>query len=338
MTTQFRGLFTINIDHGYYDAQAGQVFDFVIPEDTAQSLRNLKMLARVRDGAIHLLFEADETGAGRIPAGGKRLRFGLRLTNPFFSNVTDLGGFGSGGAIPLYQNTGSTLSSPQKAILVGTLLNHPITRIERPVTVTLKGSTGQILQAEEITADQSRTAVVFDLTGRDVGVYTIEETYSGGTGSALYYSDAALLKTGISGVVEIGLHNDFYAVAPKFKITFKAKEETLKYYVVARNYTDAEFNQLSVTDTGFGADGRPEVRFTKVPSGALTVDDASPARLLEDSGGKLVLFKSIGKVARREKARRNIQLNKNGSVMVAHLPQPGIDRSNSDLYIHVFKP
>ena len=343
MTTQFRVLLTIRIDHGYYE-EGSHDFDFIIPDDTAQLLRNGKMLSKVRDGVFYLFFEADETGVALASSAGKRLRFGLKLLNPFFSNITDLDfndlGFHFNEATPLYQNATdiSALDPAKEAVLVGALFSHLLTKVDRPVTVTLKDRTGQSLQAETVTVTD-RTSVPFDLTGRDSGVYTVEETYPSDTVSTLYYADAALLQEGIFGVIEMDINGSFYTTAPDFKVTFKAKEETLKYYLVAKNYSDAELNQLSVSDVGFTTDKRPEVGFDKVSS--LTADEKKTSEsLLSGKSGdkKLILFKSTAKVARQEGARKNIQLTKNDVVLVTNLPQPGIDRSHSDLYVHVSKP
>ena len=347
MTTQFKILFAVSIDHGYY-TEGSQGFDFVIPEDTARLLRNGKMLTKVRDGALYVLFEANEAGVALIPSTGQRLRFGLKLLNPFFSNVTDLG-FDVDTATPLYQNITNTLAPVKEPVLVGALFGHILTKDERPVTATLKdragqpvvvtlgGGAGQRLQTETITSTGVAN-ISFDLTGKDAGVYTVEETYPSGTVSVLYYSDTALLQLGIFGVIEIDIDGSFYTTAPDFKITFEAKEETLKYYLIAKNYTDTEFNQFSVSDVGFSADKRPQIKFKRIARSKIKDEGIDPALLLGEGGKKLTLFKSIKKVARQEKARKKIQLSKNGTVLVTHLPQPGIDRSNSDLYVQVSKP
>ena len=124
---------------------------------------------------------------------------------------------------------------------------------------------------------------------------------------------------------------------PEFTVPFAAKEETLKYYVVAKNYTNADFNLLSVTDTGFTEDGRPQLQFDKVAPGAFTPDEI-PLALLNEGGTQVVLFKSQTTVTRKDRARRKIQLNKNGDVLITHLPQPGEIKSNANLIIHISKP
>jgi hypothetical protein len=170
------------------------------------------------------------------------------------------------------------------------------------------------------------------------GTFTVDETYPAGLTRNPYYSDPELAQSGVFALVEIKIAANFYGAAtPDFQIQFAAREEILKYYVVARNYGLADLNQLAVTDAGFGADGRPQVNFTKVFSSAFSPEEIPPS-LLTDSSGKVILFKSQTPVARAQKARTKIQLKKNTEVLIEHLPQPKTDRSNADLIIPISKP
>lgn len=148
--------------------------------------------------------------------------------------------------------------------------------------------------------------------------------------------DAELLRAGLFGVVEITIDPGFYAKPPAFEIAFAAREETLKYYVVARNYTVAQFNQLDVSDEGFTADARPKINFDRVAASAFAEDDV-PASVLGDAGAKVALFRSQAPVARREKARRRIQLARSTEVIVQNLPQPGAAAATANLIIHLSK-
>jgi hypothetical protein len=51
-----------------------------------------------------------------------------------------------------------------------------------------------------------------------------------------------------------------------------------------------------------------------------------------------LLFRSQAPVARRQRGRRKIQLNRNGEVLIEHLPQPGAERATADLIVHLSKP
>lgn len=337
MITKFSTLFVVSISHTYYISDCKD-FDFVFPADTAQLLRNGKLIAKVLDGKLYVLFETDEAETALIPVPGKTLRIGLKLLNPYFCNFTEPT-FKSNALTPLYRNTASpvVLDAPEEVALVGQVFSHSLLNTERPVTVTLKNTSGQILQTDIITAANNTTTVSYELAGQAAGTYTVEEAYSGEPKRTTYYCDAELRQHGVFGAIEIEINSGFYTTPPTFVIAFNVKEEILKYYVVARNYSGTEFNNLSVNDNGFAEEGRTQVNFTKVPSAAFTKDDISPA-LLGGNDARVVLFKTQSAVERREKARKKIQLNKNGDVVITHLPQPGVDKANGDLIINISKP
>jgi hypothetical protein len=334
---KFRTLFTVSISHTYY-SQGCQDFSFIIPADSAQLLKNGKLITKVVDGKLYVLFAADETGAALISLAGKTLRIGLQLLNPSFSNFTALD-FDFNSFRLLYRNftNSSTLNAAQAIALVGRVFSHSLTNVVRPVTVTLKDTKGQVLQTNTITAANNRLTVSYDLTGQAAGVYSVEESDSSNTKIINYYSDLELQQQGIFGIVEIAIANNFYTAPPEFVIPFVAKQEVLKYYVVAKNYSDPEFTQLSVLDTGFAGEGRTQINFTKVLPAAFTSAEI-PSTLLGNGGAKIALFKSQAAVTRQEKARQKIQLQKNSDVLIPHLPQPGSDKANSDLIVQLAKP
>ena len=148
--------------------------------------------------------------------------------------------------------------------------------------------------------------------------------------------DAELLREGLFCLVEITVDAGFYAAPPAFEIAFQARAETLKYYVVARNYTAGEFNQLDVSDAGFAADARPQIRFDRIPPSGFTSAEI-PAAQLGGSDARVTLFRSQQPVARQDKARKRIQLARNNDVIIAQLPQPGAAAATADLVVHLSK-
>ena len=332
MITTFHTLCTVAVSHGYY-SDICRDFDFIVPADSAALLRNGKLIARVRDGTLHLLYEADDEGAALIPMAGTTLRFGMKLLNLLFSNFSD-----SAVATPLYRNSAiaGTLDLAQVVVMTGRFVCHTIAKSIRPVTVTISNGDGHLIKTATITAANDRSAVSFDLAGHSAGEYSVVEKYPDETVTASYYSDPELQRAGISGVVEIKIAGDFYASPPAFIICFNAKQETLKYYVVAGNYTAAEFDHLSVSDTGYVDEGRPRIDFTRVPSASFASDDI-PSGMIAKEGERIVLFKSQTLVARRETARKKIQLSKNGDVLIRNLPQAGADKVSGDFFIHISK-
>ena len=337
MTTQFKTLFSVTVAHAYYREGCRDI-QFFLPSDTAQKLKNGKLLAKELDGKLHVLFEADEAGVALVTIPGNTLRIGLQLTNSFFTNFTATGADFASSEL-LYRNatTPAALDAAAKVTLAGQVFSHTLTDGARPVTVTLKNAAGQALQTETVTATDNRTTVSYDLTGQASGACTIEEVYPASTKLLGYYSDAELVMAGVFGVLEVSIAIGFYAAAAEFQMPFAARQETLQYYVVATNYSTADFDLLAIFDSGFTEDGRPQINFTKVPSASFTPTEISPD-LLGGSSAKVVLFKSQTVVARTEQGRKKIQLRKNGEVLVTHLPQPGPEKSNADMIISVSKP
>jgi len=345
MTNQFRTLFTVRVSHTYY-TEGCEDFDFIIPSDTAKLLKNGKLITRVDDGVLQVFFKADETGTALVPLAEENLRIGLKLINPYFGNITkyDFDVDALTPLTPLYRNATDpdTLDEANGVILIGRVFSHLITGTARPVTVTLKDAGGKILQVDTKTASNDGATVSYNLTyltGQAPGVYTVEEAYPGTHKTVTYYSDTEMQRTGVFGVIEIRLDSSFYNVPPDvppdvpppaFNVAFNARKEILKYYIIVKNYTDAEFNKLSVEDTD-------EVKFKKVLSSAFARDDIDPG-LLAVNGARVVLFRSQAVVARSEKARKNIQLKKNGEVLIKHLPQVGPEKINGDIIIQISKP
>ena len=148
--------------------------------------------------------------------------------------------------------------------------------------------------------------------------------------------DAELFREGLFCLVEIAVDASFYAAPPAFEISFQARAETLKYYVVARNYTAGEFNQLDVSDAGFAADARAQIRFDRIPPSSFTAAEI-PAVQLGGSDARVTLFRSQETVARQDRARKRIQLARNNDVIIAQLRQPGSAAATADLVVHLSK-
>jgi hypothetical protein len=149
--------------------------------------------------------------------------------------------------------------------------------------------------------------------------------------------DAELMRTGLFCLAEIKIDAAFYSTPPAFEISFDAREETLKYYVVAANYSQSEFNQLVVSDEGFSTEARPQIDFTRLSASQFTDEDLTAA-MLGNADVRVAMFRSDQKVARRERARKRIQLARNNDPIIPQLPQPGPTDATANLVIHLSKP
>ncbi|MGI0494750.1 hypothetical protein ACN4EG_23435 [Alkalinema pantanalense CENA528] len=334
---QFKTLFTVEISHNYY-RQLCQDFSFLLPRSTNQSLQGGRLIAKSYHDRLYVLFEVDDMEQPIVPLNGTRLRFALKLLNPFFTNFTTFG-FDLGRFKPLYRNQGggNGLDPPRSTLLVGSIWQHSLQLPDRPVTVNLKNGQGQILRTQVLGNTQTQGDIAYDLTGFSAGLYQVEELYPTSSQRTDYYLDDELINQDTFGFLEVTIDPAFYNNPPAFSIAFTARQETLKYYVVTQKYSDAELGQLSVTDSGFTEDQRPQITFTKVASTDFTANDL-PSNLLGDPQSQVLLFQSQQLVPRQQAARHKIQLSRNGDILIPHLPAPDIDRSTADLIIQLSKP
>lgn len=334
MKTLFHPLFTVSISHTYYSDGVCKDFDFVIPADTLQWLNNGRLIAKVREGKLYVLFEVGEANEPLVSIAGQRLRFGLKLLNPFFSHFTTLD---PNSIIPLYDN----VIDPKKlekrtdkkvVALVGQIFSHSLLSTTKPVTITLKNANGQILQTDTLPVTDKRTTLSYHLLDPTASVYTVTEEPSRSPKITTdYYLDPQLQSQDIFGVIEIKIDDDFYKnfTLPdkfnftEFNITFDAKQETLNYYVVVNKIDD--ISKFSISDNG--------MIFKPV---SLTPDDKY-ALLLGNSDTQVALLQSPVKIARQANARKKIQLKKNSSILIENLPQPAVNQANADMIIYLSK-
>jgi hypothetical protein len=336
MITRFLPLCTLDVAHAYYGG-ACRDFTYIVPADTAALLKRAKMLLRVLDGRVHVLFEAAADGTPLLQLPGARLRLGLQVANPAFFNFTTLP-VAPGVETAVYANSSAagTLAAPVAATLTGRILTRTLSRTDRPVTVIAANADDQ--GPEPLTVSLAgHTSVSFDLDGFAPGLFTVTEDYTGAltTVTGDYYVDPELSREPLFGVVEIAVANTFYTAPPAFTIAFDAPAETLNYYVVAVNYTDTEFGQLGVAHNAPA--GVPVIAFTKIQSNAFTATEL-PIALLGGNPARVVLFRSSAPVKRRKGGYPGVELVRNGAVIRGSLPQAAPDQPKADLVVHLSKP
>jgi len=184
------------------------------------------------------------------------------------------------------------------------------------------------VQADRLQAGDAET-LSYDLSGWKSGAYTVEEDYSGSLESFTYYRDPELRQQCVFAVLDLAIGEALYQQAVSFRIAFPARRETLKYYVVAKRYSHAELALLQVTDKGGGEE---PLTFLKT-----IAPDDRVARLLQEEEAAVVLFQSEQTVRRFQEGLQRIQLTGNGDLLVRHLPQPGADRPNGEIIVHISK-
>lgn len=328
-------LFTVGIDHPYY-AERCRDFRFLVPNATADTLGEGKLLTREEDGALQVYYQADENGARLADLTGHSLLFALRLTNGSFENFTEPP-IADRTRTPCYRNTAvPTALDPAVAVQVvcGTYVHAP-EQPNRPVTLALSDGMGNVVAKQ--TVELPGDAPAFDLHSLPEGWWTVTEDYgAGAVHPRRLLLDAGLAIAGIWALVDVKVDNAFYGTPASLDVPLDARSEPLEYYVVAPTGF-ANFGTLKIQDDGF-ADPPPrtEVKFN-YPAVAPGANDLKPSQVGRP-GDQVGLFRSIAPVERREIGLRKINLVQNGTALIENLPQPNAQKARARLVIHLSNP
>jgi hypothetical protein len=338
MSVRFKRLLTVHVAHGYYGGRC-KAAGYIAPADTEGALRRGRLVAKYIEGSLCVYYEADDAGVARVSLAGRILRFGLKPTDASFSNITDLA-FSPGAQVSLHGNTvdPEVLDTPTTAILAGRILRHVLSRDARPATVTVTAADGSLLREETVTQVDGRSMVSLDLAGAAAGPFTILERYPDATEAETQgYLDRELKAEAVIGIVHLAIDPSFYETPPEFTVEFAARREVLKYYVVAKNYKDKDFEALVVSDEGYEEEARDRVTFARVASGEFSAEEPSVAALGGTDASSVVLFRSQEPVPRRQGGRKSIRLKQKDDVLIENLPQPHPERASADLIVHLSK-
>lgn len=139
--------------------------------------------------------------------------------------------------------------------------------------------------------------------------------------------DSQLTSSGVTGP---GIHNGFPQVAKieihptevlltsttslSYQVRFKSKSEKWQYYFVA----DQETVDLQVVDV------EERLAFTKMDWNGSPSEKVGKALEANFPDANLFLFESATAIAGSDQALRNLQLIRDGHVMIKHLPNPDI--------------
>ena len=332
MSLHFRTLFEVEVEHAYYRGLCGDI-DFVVP-GSEPALAAGKLLTRVRDGRLRVLFEADDAGDPLRDIHGTTLLIGLRVVNPYFANFTEAPVASAG--LVLYGNRADPrLLDP--ALAADFIAPHqPIapTQTGRPLSLRWQYQGASLVEQTLLAGEDEARFVTRDWP---VGRYLLAETAAGPAQTSHWLHSPALAGEALWGVLALTVDRSFYANSPTFRLVLQARSEKLKYYVVARNFGAAEFGQLQLADAGAGEQGRTALDFEKVTPAHFAADDLPPSAL-GDVDARIVLFQSLLPVARRAGGYRKLQLKRNAEILVQHLPQAGSDRAQARFIVHLAKP
>jgi len=330
MGIHFRTLLKIEIVHDYYGGLCRDL-DFIVPPGEP-ALAAGRLHVRMRDGRLLVLYEANDTGAPLRSIAGAILFVGLRVNNPAFGNFTQPP---VAEGLPLFANvaTNTLFAPPESARFIVANQRIAPAQVARPLA--LGWTTGALTIAER-TLVAEETETVFETRSWPAGRYRLSETAGGTPKLTTWLQLPALAGEGLWGVLAVTVDGDFYANPPTLTVPLQARSDVVKYYVVARNYGNAEFGQLALTDAGAAEQARPALVFDKVLPADFAADDIPPAAL-GDSSVRIALFRSQLPVARRAGGYRKLQLKRNNDILVQHLPQAGSDRAQAHFIVHLAK-
>ncbi|MBS0371517.1 MAG: hypothetical protein JSS57_20230 [Proteobacteria bacterium] len=332
MNSAFRRLWTVAVSH---DFRGGPCDDlaFMVPPATRDTLAGMHALVRELDGMLHVLIAVDDEGNPLGDCVGRRLLFGLAPRSPSFTQYTQLPALPPG-ETPLFANEASADAldaAPRGVNLAGPAPSIAPRLAARPLDLSITRPDGTPLASARLgPADAD-----WVFRGADAGEFVVSESAAGG----LSASRRLLVEPGLAadppwGVLSLTASAGHVANGQAFTLAFSAGSALLRYYVVVKPASDADFASIQVEDHGAAGDGRPTVAFTRLlpPFGG---DRLAPALL--DPGGtrRIVLFEAQTPVARRAAGPHGFELHRNGEVLIGNLPQPGAERSDAQFVVHL---
>lgn len=122
MSIRFRAVWRVQVQHAFRQGPApSEEFSFLVPPATQRKLDGLRMLARERDGLLHVLIELDDALApvsGTAAVVGQTLLFGLLPRHPGFALYTQAPAVAAN-ELPLWANDvdPQNLSAPRGVAL-----------------------------------------------------------------------------------------------------------------------------------------------------------------------------------------------------------------------------
>ena len=329
----FRKLWTVEVRHAFHGG-ACDALAFIVPPQTERMLAGMHGIARQREGRLHVLIETDEAGTPLSAPVGARLLFGLKPREPSFDLISaplDL----PRGAAAQWDNRADAdlLAGPHGVQLSAEQLRITPRQAARPLTLRVFDAAGQqraeaLLQA----GDESWTSPTLFTPGE----WRIEEQAAGPPQSWALRVAPELL--GAWGLLEPTVAADHLATGQDFTLEFAARSDTLRYYLVASRFAEAEFAQLQVLDTGFAAEARPQIAFNRLLPAAFNASHLAPALLDPAGGARIALFEAQAAVARRARGPTGLALQRNGDLLVGHLPLPRPDQADAQFVVHLSQP
>ncbi|RAI84829.1 hypothetical protein [Algoriphagus yeomjeoni] len=375
MSIIYTRLGEVALRHDFYrDGLAKDMILMPSPE-TAQLMKNGKILFRKTPGGIVLLYRAEEDEITPLTPVTlpQSFFFFFKPENPAaFLQVTDLDNGSEefqAGKLPFFRNTpvnASTASENPEELSYQLLdglrpkaFSLQLTLDPTPASVRIKvrNAAGEIVSAGkdstgnplpdgyEMMPDQNGLfRILFDLKGRREGVYTFTLRNSGDTDD-LWSKKYWLGESSSSqpfGLIELRFQatpNHLYGATEFYQVSFSRKESRWTYYVVNGNKkVDLVTTQLRIQDLG---------NVGSVPYGSYTFDQigTSPSAEVKINNLDTVVFRSQNKIPYFEIPKLNFQLRRTpgNQILIPNLPNPSRSaptkqsggEANSEIYVFI---
>lgn len=326
----FRTLYTVEVRHDFWGG-ATDALQFTVPPATARALAGAHAMARERDGRLHVLVELGDDGQPLAPLAGLNLVFGLAPRSAAFDLVTAPDGVAAG-STRQWSNAADAdaLAGPVAQAVTGATPRLAALDSARPLTMRLLDAAGTEVARTTLRAGEDGWTPALALPRGD---WQLEEQAAGAPQRRSFRVDPEL--QGAWGLLSLTVAPAHVAAGHAFTLDFAARSDTLRYYVVAQRYDADQFAQVSVVDTGAGAEARPVIEFDRIAPEAFGAGHLSPALLDPSGSARIALFQARAAVARRARGPGGVQLHRNGDVLVGHLPQPGAERPDAQFVVHL---
>lgn len=329
-TITFRVLWTIEVRHEFHGGTC-DALDFIVPPSTQRALAGAHAMARQRGGRLQVLIETDDAGRPLSPLAGAHFLFGLRPREASFDLITVPFALQPGSSA-LWSNAADAdaLAGPSEVRISGEQLRIEPRSTARPLTLRLFDAAG--IERRQAVLNQGDEA----WTPQELfthGPWRVEEQAGGAPLSWAIRVEPEL--TGAWGLLDLVVDAGHIAAGHDFALEFAARSDTLRYYVVASRFAEADFNQVQVLDAGFTAEARPQIQFRRVLPAAFGAGHLAPELLDPSGSARIALFEALAAVTRRARGPAGVELHRNGDVLVGNLPQPGADRPDAQFVVHV---
>lgn len=368
--TAYRKLFSVHVQHNYYEDNLCSDLAFTPVPETLRTMRNQRWLFKAFGSGFNLVTETGADLKSKIALLDTTLQFGISLNaSASFFAVTQLNEtapvkeFLSNKKIYLSNNAlNAALEYQIIDGISGDLmaLSFTLPAVNTEATLRVNSATESNLVIDYDTAGlpvsgpytiKMNSSQVFEkllnLSKLADGLYTISIKNAADTGNDLLtykiFKSNALSTRAVFGVLEVKLPaSNAVVTETKFVISFLRKSTIWKYYVINQSGIDLDDFDLLLKDKSL--DGTPGGNpvYAKYTFAGNPVPANDPDPINKIATADILLFKSNVKIPFFQKVKLGLQLSKKdgGSevVLTKNLPNPMPEKQGgeeSKVYVYV---